>query len=157
MVVGPVVLDQLVDLLRGVVREDVGEEIDQVPADVAPQVVFGDRRAVGVSGQSLPDRAADVGGGGQQGAVNVKQVDGEPRDHAGWEPSERPGTRGRLSGRRTCCVWSSESFWPETGGRVWALMICITSLPSRISRCSRVSAILIRASERSSRICAAVL
>src|SRR3954467_240313 len=98
-------------------REDFAEEVDEVTADEALEVIVGDGRGGGGI-EHLLDCAADVLGGVQQGAVDVKQVNRKAgNDHAGWgrAPSESPGRRRPPSGRITCCVWSSESFDPETG------------------------------------------
>src|SRR5262249_19370249 len=117
------------------VRKEVAEEIEEMATDVALEVIESDGRAIGASIEHLPDCAADVLGGVQQGAVDVEQINAKRRDHAGCEPSLRPGTRRPESGRMTCCVWSAESFGlGGSASRDWPLMSCITSLPSRISR-----------------------
>ena len=99
-------LGELVDLLGSVVRQNFGEEVDEMPADETFEVVEGAGRA-GSGVEHLLDSAADVLGGVQQSAVYVKQINAELGDaHAGEgrSPSERPGTRRPTSGRITCCV-----------------------------------------------------
>ena len=71
-----VLLDQSVDLFGSVVGQDFAEEIDQVTADETLEVFVGDGRAGGGI-EHLLDRAADVLGGVQQGAVNIEQVNRE--------------------------------------------------------------------------------
>jgi hypothetical protein len=85
-------------------RKDVAEKIEEVAANEALEVIVRDGRAIRDRIEGLPDRAADVLGGVQQGAVDIEQVDGERGDHAGWEPTLRPGTRRPESGRMTCWV-----------------------------------------------------
>src|ERR1019366_1625626 len=162
---GAILTDPLLHLLRCVVGEHVAEHRHQVKADVAFQKVERNRWSTG-RGQHLLDGAADIPRRIEQGAVDIEQVDREARDlsvhypgHAGCgrSPSLRPGTRRPLSGRNTCCVWSSASMPPGLIGSMdWPLMICITSLPSRISRTSSVSAIFTSASERSLMMASAV-
>src|SRR5260370_557061 len=132
-------------LLRGI-RDYIGKEIEQMSADVALEVIEADRTG-GVNRKHLLDSAADVLGAVQQSAVDVEQIDRKRGDHAGWEPSLRPGTRRPLSGRITCCTPPPGVSFGACGANVWPLINWVTSLPSRISRTSSISAIVTRASE----------
>ncbi len=89
--------------LLGRIGKYVGEQIEQMAADVALEVIEGDG-AGRIHGKHLLDGAADILGAVQQSAVDIEQVDRKRGDHAGWEPSFRPGTRRPLSGRITCCT-----------------------------------------------------
>src|ERR1017187_268748 len=156
----PVLLDQIVNLLRGIIRVNIREQIDQMQTDEALQVFERNVLRGGRGSQHMLDGAADILRTIEQGAVDIEQIDGEARDHAGWgrSPSESPGKRRLGSGRSTCCVPSPVSLGGLAAicGSVSPLMICITSLPSRISRSRSASAMRTSASECSSMIRTAV-
>src|ERR1700724_3351324 len=122
-VAGPILADQLVNLLGCIVRKGITEDFNEVQPDVVFQPLKTGRPAISCC-QHLLDSAAYIFGGIQQRAVQVEQIDGKRGDlsvyypdHAGCgrSPSENPGARRPPSGRRTCCVWSSVSLDPEAG------------------------------------------
>src|SRR5215472_13086970 len=134
-------------------RQRVLEAIHEVQPDETAQVLERQRPAPGRF-KRLLYCTADVACGIEQRAVDIEEISPKAGNHAGCgrSPSVKPGMRRPGSGRITCCVLSAVSFVPEVdcGGRSPPLMICITSLPSRISRSNSVSAILTSASECSS-------
>src|ERR1017187_10149137 len=136
-----VLQEQVVHPLLCGIGDHLGEEIEEVPANVAFECIEGDG-AGWVDGEHLLDGAADVSGAVQQSAVDIEQVNRERGDHAGCEPSLRPA-----SGRITCCTPPPGVSRGACGARVWPLINWVTSLPSRISRTSSISAMVTRASE----------
>src|ERR1035441_2731335 len=127
-------------------RSHVGEKIEEMAADVALEVIEGDGAGRG-DVEHLLDSAANILGAVQQSTVDIEQVNREGGNHAGWEPSLRPGTRRPASGRITCCTPPPGVSLGACGARVWPLINWVTSLPSRISRTSSISAMVTRASE----------
>src|ERR1035437_9195214 len=115
-------------------------------ANVALEVIEGDA-AGRVHGKHLLYCATDILRAVQQSAVDIEQVNRERGDHAGWEPSLRPGTRRPASGRITCCTPPPGVSLGACGASVWPLINWVTSLPSRISRTSSISAMVTSASE----------
>src|ERR1022692_1448917 len=115
-------------------------------ADVALEVVICHGPGRGDI-EHLLDGAANVFGAVQQSAVDIEQVDREGGDHAGCEPSFRPGTRRPLSGRMTCWTPPPGVSLGACGASVWPLINWVTSLPSRISRTNSISAMVTSASE----------
>ena len=149
-------LHQFIHLLWGVVGQHIAEAIDKMQADETAQVFECQRTAPGGL-QGLLNRSADIARGIEQRSVDIEEIGrgitpaaalafGESRDAAAglWADYLLRVVGGILRARS------------GLRGQIAALMICITSLPSRISRSSRASAIVTSASECSSMYTSAV-